>query len=92
MVHEAAGSRVSTRLSHSTSSGIGADIVVTDGSRATVVPAWHRSFATFAYKWAESRVVDDIDQFARLYQGLHLYGALVPNIRRRAGAVLFGAL
>lgn len=92
MVHEAAGSRVSTRLSHSTSSGQGSDTAVVDGSRATVIPAWHRSFATFAYKWAESRVVDDIDQFAKLYQGLHLFGAVVPNIRRRAGAVLFGAL
>ncbi len=37
-------------------------------------------------------VVDAEDQFARKYQGLHLYGALVPNVRRKAGAILFGAL
>lgn len=91
-LHSAAGTRVSTRVTHATSSGVGADITVTTGSRATLIPAWHRSFCTFAYKWAESRVVDDIDQFAKLYQGLHLYGAVVPLIRRRAGAVLFGAL
>lgn len=92
MLHEAAGQRVSTRVTHATSTGLGADISVTTGSRATQIPAWHRSFCTFAYKWAESRIVEDIDQFAKLYQGLHLYGAEVPLIRRKAGAVLFGAL
>lgn len=91
-LHEAAGQRVSTRVSHATSSGIGADITVTTGSLVTQIPAWHRSFCTFAYKWAESRTVEAENQFARKYQGLHLYGATVPLIRRRAGALLFGAL
>jgi len=91
-LHEAAGIRVSTRLAHSTSSGQGGDIVVTDGSRAYQIPAWHRSYCTFAYKWAESRTVEAENQFAKKYQGLHLYGAVVPEVRRRAGAVLFGAL
>ncbi len=91
-VHQAAGSRVSTRLAHSSSSSLGADIVVTDGSRNSLILANHISFCTFAYKWAESRVVDAENQFAKKYQALHLYGALVPGIRRRAGAVLFGAI
>ena len=92
MVHEAAGMRVSTRTTHATSTGIGADIVVSTGSLAYQIPAWHRSFCTFAYKWSESRTVDAEKQFAKLYQGLHLYGAVVPLVRRRAGALLFGAL
>ena len=92
MLHEAAGQRVSTRLTHSTSSGQGGDVAPTDGSRVSQIPAWHRSFCTFAYKWAESRVVEAENQFAKKYQGLHLYGAVVPNVSRRAGAVLFGAL
>lgn len=91
-VHSAVGSRVSTRLGHSTSSGIGADITLTDGTRNSQILANHTSFCTFAYKWAESRVVDAEDQFAKKYQALHLYGALVPGIRRRAGALLFGTL
>lgn len=93
MLHEAAGTRVSTRLAHSTCNDAdGTCISLTDGGRTDQILANHTSFITFAYKWAESRVVDDIDQFAKLYQGLHLYGAVVPLIRRRAGAVLFGAL
>lgn len=89
-IHMAAGQRVSTRIEHPTSSGVGADITVTDGDRALQLPVNHKDFCTFAYKWAESRVVDAEDQFARKYQALHLYGALVPNIRRKAGAILFG--
>ena len=45
---------------------------------------------TFAYKWAESRIVDAENQFAKKYQGLHLWGAKVPGMRRKAGAILFG--
>ena len=92
MLHEAAGIRVSTRLAHSTASGQGSDTAIVDGTRAHLIPAWHKGFCTFAYKYAESRVVNDIDQFAKLYQGLNLYGALVPLVRRRNGAVLFGSL
>ena len=91
-IHVAAGARVTTRIAHSTSTGQGGDIVVSDGSRNSQILANHISFCTFAYKWAESRVVDAERQFAKLYQGLHLYGAKVPNIRRRAGANLFGSI
>lgn len=91
-IHEAAGMRVSSRASHATSSGQGSDVSVSTGSTVYMFPAWHKSFCTFAYKWAESRVVEAENQFAKKYQGLHLYGAAVPNISRRAGAVLFGAL
>jgi len=49
----------------------------------------HTSFITFAHKWAESRVVDAENQFAKKYQGLNLYGFKVLNARRRAGAYLY---
>lgn len=91
-IHSAAGSRVSTRLGHSTSTGQGADIVVSNGTQASQILANHISFCTFGYKWAESRVVDAENQFAKKYQGLHLFGAKVPGIRRRAGALLFGTI
>jgi len=86
-VHSAAGTRVSTRLEKSTET---VDTVQTDGSQTHVILANHISYMTFAYKWAESRVVDAENQFARKYQGLHLYGVKVPAMRRRSGAVLFG--
>lgn len=89
-IHQAAASRVSTRVEHPTSTGQGADVALTTGSRAHQILGHHISFCTFAYKWAESRVVDAENQFAKKYQGLHLFGAKVPGIRRRAGALLFG--
>ncbi len=90
-IHMAAGTRLSTRVGHSQSSGLGADVVLTNGALGTQVLANHISFCTFAYKWAESRVVDSENQFAKKYQGLHLFGALVPAARRKAGSVLFAA-
>ena len=86
-VHMATGIRVTTRLEKSTAT---LDDVLTDGSRTYVILANHISYMTFAYKWAESRVVDAENQFAKKYQGLHLYGAKVPALRRKSGAVLFG--
>lgn len=50
----------------------------------------HIGFCTFAHKYAESRVVDSQLQFAKLYQGLNLYGFKVLNLRRKAGAYLYG--
>lgn len=91
-VHVATGARVSTRVGHSTSTGQGADVALTTGTRATQILANHISFCTFAYKWAESRVVDSENQFAKKYQALHLFGARVPNILRRAGANLFATI
>lgn len=89
-VHMAAGARVSSRAGHATSSGQGSDIVLTAGTSGFQMLGNHISFCTFAYKWAESRVVDAEDQFAKKYQGLHLFGAKVPALRRKAGSVLFG--
>ena len=60
------------------------------GMTGTKMLANHTSFITFAHAWTESRVVDDIDQFAKLYQGLNLYGFKVMNNRRKAGAYLYG--
>lgn len=91
-VHLAAGTRVSTRVGHSTASGQGTDTVTTAGTLGFQVLANHISGITFAYKWAESRIVDAENQFAKKYQGLHLFGALVPALRRKAVAQLFAAL
>ena len=88
-IYQAAGVRVSTRLEKSTMS---TDKALTNGGRAYMIPCWHKSFCTFAYKWAESRVVDAESQFAKKYQGLHLFGAKVPALRRKGGAVIFGAV
>lgn len=89
-VHVAAGARVSTRAGHPTAAGTGADSVLTAGSIGYQILANHTGFITFAEKWSESRVVNAEKQFAKLYQGLYLYGALVPAYRRKYGAVLFG--
>lgn len=90
-VHMAAGARVSTRAGRSTATGLGADSVLTTGAIGTQILANHTGMITFAEKWSESRVVDAENQFAKKYQGLFLYGALVPAYRRKYGAVLFGS-
>lgn len=90
-VFEAAGSRVSTRASHSPGSGIANDVVLTAATTGWQLPANHKGFMTFAEKWTESRVVDAENQFAKKYQGLFLYGAKVPKYRRKYGAVLFAS-
>lgn len=84
------GSRVSTRVGHSTASGQGAEAVLVDGSIGYQILANHSGFITYADKWSESRVVDAENQFAKKYQGLFLYGAHVPAQRRKFGALLFG--
>lgn len=90
-LHNATGARVSTRTGRSTASGFGADIALTTGTVGYVLPALHPSAITFAEKWSESRVVDAENQFAKKYQGLFLYGALVPAQRRKHVAVLFAS-
>jgi len=86
-VHVAAGSRVSTRVGKSDGA---ADNILTTGSIGYQILANHIGFMTFADKWSESRVVEAENQFAKKYQGLFLYGALVPAYRRKYGAILFG--
>ena len=88
-VHSAAGVRVSTRVGKSTGV-IGDHGPLTAGSVGYQILANHPGMITFADKWSESRVVDAENQFAKKYQGLFLYGALVPRYRRKYGAVLFG--
>lgn len=88
-IHMAAGARVSTRTGHRTASGVDAEVTTATTSAGYQVLANHISFCTFAYKWAESRIIDAENQFAKKYQGLHLYGAKVAALRRKAGAVLF---
>jgi len=90
-VHSAAGSRVSTRAGHSPGSGVANDVVFSAATTGYIIPANHRACMTYADKWAESRVVDAEDQFAKKYQGLFLFGAKVPRYRRKYGAILFGS-
>lgn len=95
-VHEAAGVRISTRAGRSTSStqtgGLGNDTVKVGGNIGYILPANHVQCMTYADKWTESRVVDTINQFAKQYQGLYLFGAKVPKIRRKTAAILFGSV
>jgi hypothetical protein len=84
-IHIAAGSRLSFRAGHSTGSGD-----FTASSNGYLIPANHRGMITYADKWSESRVVDAENQFAKKYQGLYLYGALVPAYSMKLGAILFG--
>lgn len=92
-VHQAAGSRVSTRAGHPTSSTTGpsADLVLATSTGYQIL-ANHIGFVTYADKWSESRVVDAENQFAKKYQGLFLFGKKVPAYRRKYGAVLFGSM
>ena len=89
-VHEAAGSRVSVRASLSTSVGVNS-LVTTTGTTGYQIPANHIGMVTYADKWSESRVVESINQFAKQYQGLFLFGAKVPRYRRKYGAILLGS-
>ena len=91
-VISAAGARVSTRAGHSTATSFGADISLTTGTVGYQIPANHRGFLTYADKWSESRVVDAENQFAKKYQGLYLFGVVVPAGRRKYGAILFGSI
>ena len=93
-VHSATGTRVSTRAGHQTASAstrVGAEVVASAGATGYLIPANHTGFITYADKWSESRVVDSINQFAKQYQGLFLFGAKVPRYRRKYGAILFGS-
>lgn len=89
-VLQTTAARVSTRAGHPTSSGQGGDVSLTSGALGYQILANHPRFVTFAEKWTESRVVEAENQFANKYQGLYLYGGLVPAQRRKDGAVLFG--
>lgn len=88
-VHMTSQGRFSTKVGHATSTGNGGSTVTVTGTTGYLWPAFHKSFCTFAFKWSETRVVDAENQFARKYQGLYLYGAKVPILRRSAGAVLY---
>lgn len=60
------------------------------GTTGTKILANQIGFITFAHAWSESRVIEAQLQFSNLYQGLNLYGFLVLNVRRGAGAYLYG--
>ena len=88
-VHITSQGRFSTKVGHSTSTSIDVSAVVVAGTTGYLWPAFHKSFCTFAFKWSETRTVQAENQFAKKYQGLYLFGAKVPILRRSAGAVLF---
>lgn len=89
-IHITSQGRFSTKVGHSTATGTGGSTVLTTGTTGYCWPAVHaKSFCTFAYKWSETRTVQAEKQFAKLYQGLSLYGAKVPIIHRTAGSVLY---
>ena len=88
-VHVTAQGRFSTKVGHGTATGTGADTAIVTGTTGYCLPAVHTSFCTFAFKWSESRTQEAEAQFAKLYQGLSLYGAKVPIIRRTSGALLY---
>ncbi len=88
-VHVTSQGRFSTKVGHSYSTLADASTVVTTGTTGYLFPAFHKSFCTFAFKWSESRTVDMEKQFGKAYQGLQLFGAKVPTLRKSAGAVLY---
>ena len=88
-VHITSQGRFSTKVGHAYSTGLDASTVTTAGTTGYLWPAFHKTFCTFAFKWSETRVVEAEAQFAKKYQGLYLYGAKVPILRRQAGAVLY---
>ena len=88
-IHMTSQGRFSTKVGHSTAAGQGATVATTAGTTGYIWPAFHKSFCSFAFKWSESRTVQAENQFAKKYQGLYLYGAKVPILRRSAGAVLY---
>ena len=60
-----------------------------DGVTGYEIIACHKSFITFAEKYAESRVTTPQKQFGKEYQALVLFGATVAAERRKSGAMLF---
>src|SRR3990167_1135884 len=88
-VHTTSQGRFSTKVGKTTGTSTGADTAEVAGTTGYLLPAFHKSFCTFAFKWSESRTVTAENQFAKKYQGLYLYGAKVPTLRKQAGAVLF---
>lgn len=88
-VHVTSQGRFSTKVGHATAVGATTDVVTTTGTTGYCWPFVHKSFCTFAFKWSESRTQMAEAQFAKLYQGLSLYGAKVPIIKRTAGALLY---
>lgn len=88
-VHITSQGRFSTKVGHATATGLGGSTVTVTGTTGYLWPAFHKSFCTFAFKWSETRTVEAENQFAKKYQGLYLFGAKVPILRKQAGANLY---
>ena len=64
-------------------------LVQGDATNGWYNPGGHKSFITFAHSFKESRIVKPEGRFATRYQGLNVWGAKTPVIRRKAGVALF---
>lgn len=63
--------------------------VAGDNSTGYYCLAGHKSFITFAHSFKESRIIESQLRFAKMYQGLNVWGAKVTIPRRKAGAYMF---
>ncbi len=87
-IHVTADNRFSTCVAPMLS--LGGDFIAAGFGTGTCILGAHKSFITFAHKWSESRVVDAQAQFAKLYQGLNLWGFKVLPLRRKSGVYIYG--
>ena len=67
-------------------------LVVGDSSDGWHCMAGHKSAIVFAHAFTQSRVQEAENTFAKKYQGLNVYGAVVPILRRKALAEAFWIL
>src|SRR5258708_2806128 len=63
--------------------------VAGDNTNGYHVLAVHKSFLTFAEAYTETAIEPLLGDFGQAYKGLFIYGAKVPDERRKAGAELF---
>jgi len=63
--------------------------VAGDNTNGYHVIAAHKSWLTFAEAYTETGIEPLLGDFGQAYKGLFIYGAKVPDERRKAGAELF---
>ncbi len=66
--------------------------VIGDSTNGWHILAGHKSAITFAMGFVETGMEDLIANFGKAYKSLNVYGAKVPDERRKALAELFGKL
>jgi N4-gp56 family major capsid protein len=63
--------------------------VAGDATTGYYIIGAHKSWMTFAHAFKESRVIDVDLQFAKMYQGLNVYGAKVIDVNRKNACLAF---